>query len=690
MKAVVLRQPRQLEWADVPEPQLTAEHDVLIQVEACGICGSDLRYWEGDVGAAHAGPPRSKPAQYYPQTRICRGRGQGELARLRTPARQTPRSAVFSYVRQVRFLLFRQPEPVPEHDSHGSRSRVGRDGLLPGRLRRVLSGLGGSSLPDTRTCPSRRSRHGGRRLRGRARGRAPGQPRRRRSLYWRRSCRAQHRAGREGEGCPNGVRLGTFARRERDSAVLRLHHRNRPGRGCPGRGAGPKPSARGVVCLRHDWQRPNHRGGRRTACRARDVRKRGRSRHAGRLQRCGSRLRENTHQFLQRHLRRRAGGLRSDLFRQSQRPAHDYPSPRAERVRQGIRSPAAFAQGGVQGRAVPAIGLRGTHRNRGRAPACATALNSSIDLMDIYSDIEERLQDLRSRIEQNPALAGELMPVAAFLEIVIASLKQQRHETAWRLRMLEHNQRTLDVHVAAIKNSLIFRFLRNIGKPLLEWNARIEPLLRHFSFHKAASADPKADAQYERWLQHEQTAMEPIPGQGREVHHLSPQPLFSIVVRIQNPVREYLEQAVDSVLQQTYPNWELCVYTADSNPGWVEKYLGDLSIGEPRLRVCRSAGQPGAWERGDYIAFFHQHDVLSPAALHRVTEVLQEGPADLIYSDEDRLNSQGRHVEPVFKPDWSPELLLSCAYIGHLMVLSREAMNRAGGFRDGFTGKHHQ
>lgn len=304
----------------------------------------------------------------------------------------------------------------------------------------------------------------------------------------------------------------------------------------------------------------------------------------------------------------------------------------------------------------------------------------SFFLIDIYSDIEERLQDLRSRIEQNPALAGELMPVAAFLEIVIASLKQQRHETACRLRMLENNQRTLNVHVAAIENSLIFRFLRNIGKPLLEWNARIEQLLRHFSFHKAASAD----AQYERWLQQEQTAMEPIPGQGREVHHLSRQPLFSIVVRIQNPEREYLEQAVDSVLQQTYPNWELCVYTADSNPGWVEKYLGDLSIGEPRLRVCRSADRPGAWERGDYIAFFHQHDVLSPAALHRVAEVLQEGPADLIYSDEDRLNSQGRHVEPVFKPDWSPELLLSCAYIGHLMVLSREAMNRTGGFRDGF------
>jgi GT2 family glycosyltransferase len=302
--------------------------------------------------------------------------------------------------------------------------------------------------------------------------------------------------------------------------------------------------------------------------------------------------------------------------------------------------------------------------------------------MDIYSDLNERLRELRSRIEQNQALAEELIPVVASLELVIASLEQQRRETTWRLRTLENNQRTLDVHVAAIENSLIFRFLRNIGKPLLEWNARIEPLLRHFVWRKAASAD----AQYERWLQNEQTAIETNQGQGIDVHHLGQQPLFSIVMRIQNPKREYLQQAVDSVFQQTYRNWELCLYTADSNEGWVEKYLGDLSLGEPRLRVCHSANRPGVGERGDYITIFHQHDVLSPVALQRVTEELQEGPAHLIYSDEDRLNSQGRQVEPVFKPDWSPDLLLSCAYIGHLMVLSRDAMNRTGGFRDGFEG----
>jgi O-antigen biosynthesis protein len=299
-------------------------------------------------------------------------------------------------------------------------------------------------------------------------------------------------------------------------------------------------------------------------------------------------------------------------------------------------------------------------------------------LIDIYSDIERRLQDLRSRIEQNPALAGDLMPVAASLEILIASLKQQQHEAAWRLRMLENSQMVLNVRVEAVENSLIFRFLRRVGKPVIAWKARFEQWLRHFSFHKAASVDP----QYERWLQ-QQMATEAITRQGTDVRHLSRQPLFSIVLRIRNPQREYLEQAIASVIHQSYPNWELCVHTA-ANSDWLEKYLGDLSIGEPRIRVCHSGGRPDAWERGEYIAFFHQHDVLSPLALQRVAELLQEGPVDLIYTDEDRLNSQGRHVEPVFKPDWSPDLLLSCAYLGHLVVLSRDAMNRTGGLRDGF------
>jgi len=299
-------------------------------------------------------------------------------------------------------------------------------------------------------------------------------------------------------------------------------------------------------------------------------------------------------------------------------------------------------------------------------------------LIDIYAEIEKRVQVLRSRVEQDPALAAELMPEVASFETLMASLKQQQHETVWRLRMLEYSQKVLNARVEAIESSLIFRFLRTVGKPLIDWRARAEQVLRRLPFHRTESTD----VQYERWLLQEMP-ME-IQGQAGDVAQLSRQPLFSIRLPVRNPERKYLEQAVDSVIRQTYPHWELCVHAAAPGPAWVEQYLADIGTNEPRIRVGRSGEPTDACDRGDYAVFFHQHDLLSPVALQRVAERLQDGPADLIYSDEDRLNAQGRHVDPVFKPDWSPELLLSCAYTGNLMVVSREAMTRVGGLREDY------
>src|SRR5579863_4216645 len=98
------------------------------------------------------------------------------------------------------------------------------------------------------------------------------------------------------------------------------------------------------------------------------------------------------------------------------------------------------------------------------------------------------------------------MPVAESIEKGIASLKRQQEETAWRLRMLEYSQKVLNARVEAVENSLIFRFLRSVGKPLLLWKARVDQLSRRFRFHEAAPAD----AQYERWLLRE-VPMDTVP-----------------------------------------------------------------------------------------------------------------------------------------------------------------------------------
>ena len=99
-------------------------------------------------------------------------------------------------------------------------------------------------------------------------------------------------------------------------------------------------------------------------------------------------------------------------------------------------------------------------------------------MTEIYADIEEHLKELRSRIAQDPARGDELRPVVESLETVLANLKRHQAETAWRLRALEYSQTVLNRRVESIENSLIFRFLRRVGAPLLFWKGKVDDLWR--------------------------------------------------------------------------------------------------------------------------------------------------------------------------------------------------------------------
>ena len=83
---------------------------------------------------------------------------------------------------------------------------------------------------------------------------------------------------------------------------------------------------------------------------------------------------------------------------------------------------------------------------------------------------------------------------------------------------------------------------------------------------------------------------------------------------------------------------------------------------------------------------FDHDDVLPLYALYYVAAALQQTDADFLYSDEDRLDEAGRRVEPIFKPAWSPDLLLSCMYLSHLWVVKRSRLQDAGGFRPEMDG----
>jgi O-antigen biosynthesis protein len=157
-----------------------------------------------------------------------------------------------------------------------------------------------------------------------------------------------------------------------------------------------------------------------------------------------------------------------------------------------------------------------------------------------------------------------------------------------------------------------------------------------------------------------------------------------------NPRRDWLRAAIDSVSAQSYENWQLCVCDDASDEPWVREYLEARAASDPRVRFVRSEAplgisgalnSAGTLASGEYLAFLDHDDLLHPYALHYVAKAYQDPDVMVVYSDEDHLDDRGRRVQPNFRPDWSPDLFLSCMYFGHLFTAARDVVDRAGWFR---------
>jgi len=173
-------------------------------------------------------------------------------------------------------------------------------------------------------------------------------------------------------------------------------------------------------------------------------------------------------------------------------------------------------------------------------------------------------------------------------------------------------------------------------------------------------------------------------------------PVISVVMPVYQPDHALLRRAVSSVQAQTYPHWELCIADDASPDPSVRDVLSELQASDERIRVVLrsenghiSACSNSALEMatGDYVALLDQDDELSPVALGAVaTEIVDRPDIDILYSDEDKIDGDGRHYGPFFKPAFDPVLLMGQNYVNHLSVYRRDLMLRVGGFREGFEG----
>jgi O-antigen biosynthesis protein len=302
------------------------------------------------------------------------------------------------------------------------------------------------------------------------------------------------------------------------------------------------------------------------------------------------------------------------------------------------------------------------------------------------NEFRSRLAAVRSRIAaKNTVTPAEMTEVVSLLEEVIRQME-------WR----SVEQSRLDERLSRLENSLIFRFFRGAGSRVQLYKRKLGQALLNSAIHPlyAKLRRPPQDTAYREWLRHEEANTPSWEWHRERAQQWRERPLISIVMATHNPRREWLDAAINSVLAQSYPFWELTICD-DASPGWVARYLQERAQREPRLRYCLSSeplGISGAFNRagklarGEYAGFLDHDDVLSPLALHYVAESIQNGPADLIYTDEDYLAPSGARVRPSLKPAWSPELLLDCMYCGHFLVVSRKRLDEIGWFRSEYDG----
>ena len=177
---------------------------------------------------------------------------------------------------------------------------------------------------------------------------------------------------------------------------------------------------------------------------------------------------------------------------------------------------------------------------------------------------------------------------------------------------------------------------------------------------------------------------------------LAYQPLLSVLMPVYNSDERWLRAAIGSVENQLYTNWELCIADDHSSNPRVRDVLSEIQAREPRLKlhfrevnghISAASNTALALASGEFIVLVDHDDVLPRHALAAVVHELNRHPdADIIYSDEDRLDQAGRRYDPYFKPDWNPELLCGQNLISHLGVYRTALVRQVGGFREGFEG----
>ena len=170
-------------------------------------------------------------------------------------------------------------------------------------------------------------------------------------------------------------------------------------------------------------------------------------------------------------------------------------------------------------------------------------------------------------------------------------------------------------------------------------------------------------------------------------------PKFSVVVPMYNPKEKYIEELINSVVEQTYDHWELCI--ADGSDHSSEK-IKKKKKKDKRIKykylsenngISENTNEAIKMAEGDYLVFVDHDDLIPKETLYELTKAINENKdADFIYSDHDKINDRYERFDPYFKPDYSPETLECNNYITHLVAVKKSLQEKVGFLNSKFDG----
>ncbi len=308
------------------------------------------------------------------------------------------------------------------------------------------------------------------------------------------------------------------------------------------------------------------------------------------------------------------------------------------------------------------------------------------EIRSLHEYTEETIQRL---LEEKAHISSTMRASSQELEDILTQKNEHIHYLETIIRQLESGQ--------------VMRLMQTLNALRSSGARAALQTLQQLREQPALTGDEPTDSDapymddYALWIIDNEPNAAHIYRQRKHVETFPLKPLISIITPVYNPDPDILCDTIESVIAQTYGNWELCLADGCSTKPGVQEVLKQYATKDSRVRVhcleenCGISGNSNAaleMARGTYIALLDHDDLLAPSMLYEVALLInQHTDADIVYFDEDKATGDGkRRLDPLFKPDcWSPDHLLATNYLMH-SVIRRSLVVEVGGFNTEMDG----